>query len=279
MKTLIRLSFLFLPINASSQNFHLTAFGGYANYQGDLQDKRFTTQQAHAAFGGGLLYEFTEKIYLRANVTFATISAADSSETKNAARNLSFSSPIRDIHLGVEYDLFNIYDKGFTPYVFAGISFFHFNPSAIDSSGQKVFLQPLGTEGQGFYLDRKKYKLDQMAIPFGAGVKLAMGDNMRIGVEVGLRKTATDYLDDVSSTYADKNDLLLNNGPKAVEMAFRGGELKTGASYPAAGAQRGGAAKKDWYYFTGISLSWRIHKNEGGGSGRSSKLGCPSALY
>ena len=278
MRTLIRLSLLFLPFTANSQNFHLTAFGGYANYQGDLQDKRFTTKEAHAAFGGGLLYEFTEKIYLRANITVATVSATDKSDTKNVGRNLSFSSPIRDIHLGLEYDLLNIYDKGFTPYLFAGISYFHFDPSAIDSSGNKIYLQPLGTEGQGFYKDRKKYNLDQFAIPFGAGVKLAVGDNVRVGLEVGMRKTATDYLDDVSSTYADKNDLLLNNGPKAVEMAFRGDELKNGSTYPAAGSQRGGAAKKDWYYFTGITLSWRIHKNESG-SGRSSKLGCPSALY
>lgn len=84
-----------------------------------------------------------------------------------------------------------------------------------------------------------------------------------MGVEFGVRKLFTDYLDDVSTTYVDQNLLLLNRGAKAVELAFRGGELKNGATYPADGTQRGGNKAKDWYYFTGITASFRI-----GGSDR-----------
>ena len=263
-------------MHANAQNLHLTLFGGYANYQGDLQDKRYTTKQAHAAFGGGLLYEISNHFSARANVTYGTISAGDSL-SPNKIRNLSFSSPITEYHLGFEYNILDIYQNSFTPYIFAGLGYFHFNPSAIDSSGNKVFLQPLGTEGQGFYNNRKKYKLSQMSIPFGGGVKFALGDNVRVGMEIGLRKTNTDYLDDVSTTYADKAALQAFSGAKAVEMAFRGGELKSPLTYPAAGAQRGSAKHKDWYYFTGINLSYRFHATVGG-SGKSSKLGCPMSI-
>jgi hypothetical protein len=271
---------LLLSFTVQAQKFHVTVFGGVANYQGDLQDKRFTLDQSKPAFGAGLLYEISEKLYARANVTFGKISGNDKNNAKNSIRNLSFSSPVSDIHLGLEYNFFSIYERSITPYIFAGISNFSFRPSALDSTGNKVFLQPLGTEGQGFYQGRKPYKLNQFAIPFGGGLKFAFSENFRIALEVGLRKTNTDYLDDVSTTFVDEGLLLANRGPRAVDLAFRGDELKTGLSYPADGAQRGGAKFKDWYYFTGINLAIRLNGN-GGGGGRGAgkyKTGCPTKV-
>lgn len=276
MKTLLTLIFILFSLFSHAQNLSITAFGGFSNYKGDLQEKNFTATKSHPAYGAGLLYEITEKISARANFTVGKISAADKDGNKNKSRNLSFSSPVTDIHLGAEYSLFNIYEKGFTPYVFAGISYFKFNPSALDTSGDKVFLQPLGTEGQGFYDGRKKYNLSQFSLPFGGGVKLALGDNIRIGFEAGFRKTLTDYLDDVSTTYADKDLLTANNGPQAAELAFRGDELKGSLqAYPPAGDQRGQPKFKDWYYFTGLSVAFRLSSISGGG-GRKSGIGCPT---
>jgi hypothetical protein len=59
-------------------------------------------------------------------------------------------------------------------------------------------------------------------------------------------------------------------------MAYRGGEIKGGdPTYPAAGTQRGGASRKDWYYFSGFSLSIGINKN-----GHTPKgLGCPTKVW
>jgi hypothetical protein len=274
---IIALLFVF---NAQSQKLHVTIFGGFANYQGDLQNKRFTLDQSHPAFGAGLLYEINEKLYARANVTFGKVSGDDKKNAKNTVRNLSFSSPISDIHLGLEYNFFSLYERSITPYVFAGISNFNFKPSAIDSAGNNIFLQPLSTEGQGFYQGRKPYKLNQFAIPFGGGLKFAFNDNFRIAVEAGLRKTNTDYLDDVSTTFVDQALLLANRGPKAVELAFRGDELKSGLIYPADGAQRGGAKSKDWYYFGGINLAIRLHGSGNGGrkGGGKYKTGCPTRV-
>ena len=266
--------------NAKAQNVHLTAFGGFSNYQGDLQDKRFTLDQSHPAFGLGVLYEITAQLYARANVTFGKISGDDKNNSKNAIRNLSFSSPVTDIHLGLEYDLLNPYEHFIAPYLFAGISHFNFNPSAIDTAGRKVYLQPLSTEGEGFYQGRKKYQLGQFAIPFGGGIKLSLSENIRVGFEIGMRKTNTDYLDDVSTTYIDQNILFANRGQQAVNMAFRGGELKTGLTYPADGSQRGSAKSKDLYYFSGITLSIRLNGgDDGNSSALKSKTGCPTNVY
>lgn len=267
--------------NTNAQNLHLTLFGGVSNYQGDLQPKRFTFQQSGPAFGIGALYEITQKVYVRGNITFGKIKGSDFKSILNSSRNLSFSSQVTDIHLGLEYDLLNSYENSLTPFVFAGISAFHFNPSTIDSSGRKIFLQQLGTEGQGFFQGRTKYNLTQMALPFGAGVKLSLSENIRVRFEIGLRKTFTDYLDDVSSTYADQTLLLTNNGQRAVDLAFRGDEIKgSGTTYPVVNSQRGNPNSKDWYYFTGLGISFRLSPRfeNGGGSGRS-KTGCPVNVY
>ena len=276
IRSIFLISFSIVTLFVSAQKLQVTVFGGFTNYQGDLQDKRFTISQAHPAFGAGLLYDITEKFAVRATVTFGKVSGSDKYNAKNTVRNLSFASPVTDIHLGLEYSLFNLYERSLSPYVFAGISYFSFNPSTTDTSNRKVFLQPLSTEGQGFYQGRKKYSLNQFAIPFGGGVKFALNENIRLAFEIGMRKTNTDYLDDVSTTYIDQFVLLTNRGQQAVDLAFRGDDLKTGLNYPADGTQRGSAKSKDWYYFSGINLSIRLNRNEGSRSNRSkSQTGCP----
>ncbi|MEI8059773.1 MAG: DUF6089 family protein, partial [Ferruginibacter sp.] len=206
------------------------------------------------------------------------ISGDDKKVSKNAVRNLSFASPVTDIHAGLEYHILNIYEHRLVPYVFAGISYFSFNPSAKDTLGRTIYLQPLSTEGQGFYQGRKKYQLGQLAIPFGGGIKFAFNDNVQLGFEIGMRKTNTDYLDDVSTTYIDRLVLLANRGQQAVNMAFRGNELNVGLVYPSDGTQRGSAKSKDWYYFSGITLSIRLNGNRDD-AGRVNKTGCPTNIY
>jgi Domain of unknown function (DUF6089) len=271
---------LFFAAETAAQKINVTGFAGIGNYQGDLQDKPFTFSQSHFAGGVGVRYDVTSHFAARAAVTFGKVSGDDKYNSKNASRNLSFSSGITDVHIGVEYNIFNLEERSFTPYIFTGISYYHFNPYAIDTFGRKVFLQPLSTEGQGFYQNRKKYLLNQFAIPFGGGVKYALNDDVQVGFEIGMRKTNTDYLDDVSTTYADEFLLQSNRGQQAVQMAFRGDELKTGLTYPVAGSQRGSAKSKDWYYFSGFTISYRLQGgNNGGMRGRKYKTGCPTNIY
>jgi Domain of unknown function (DUF6089) len=262
-------------ITMSAQNLHLTVFGGFSNYQGDLQEKGYTIDQAHPAFGMGLLYDVNHYLSLRANVTRGTLSGNDRYNPRNFERNLNFSSPITDFHLGLEYNMINLNARRFSPYLFAGISYFKFDPSTKDSAGQKVYLQPLGTEGQGFYKDRKEYKLGQFAIPFGAGIKFNIRPYIRLAFEIGMRKTSTDYLDDISTTYIDPNILLLNRGSLAVDLAFRGDELKTGLTYPGDGNQRGKVENKDWYYFSGINIIIKL-RDAAKAYARNSKTRCPT---
>lgn len=274
---------LLIPTLSNAQKLNLELFGGFSNYQGDLQEKRFTTDQAKAAFGVGLRYNLTDHFSLRSHFTYAQLSAADN-KNKNFAlqqRNLSFESKITEGNLLVDYNFLSLDNYKFTPYIFAGIALFHFNPYTHDTSGNKVFLKPLSTEGQGLsqYPDRKEYRLTQFSIPFGGGIRWRVNDNVVLGYEIGLRRTSTDYLDDVSKTYVDEATLLAAKGPKAVEMAFRSGELKNGAVYPGDGTVRGSSKFNDWYYVSGITVSIGLGGGRGGSrggrGGNNGRMDCP----
>jgi hypothetical protein len=254
----ILLAGMFLPLLTQAQ-WNVNVYGGFSNYFGDLQERPFTTQQAHGSFGAGLQYDLTGHISILSNLIYANVSAADryASKADLRARNLSFETAIGEWNLLAEYNLLDPRQHKLTPYVFAGIALFHFNPYANDSSGHKVYLRPLSTEGEGLsqYPGQKPYSLTQMAIPFGGGLKFRISDRVTLAYEIGLRKLFTDYLDDVSSHYVDQATLQAAKGPEAVQMAYRGGEIKGGTGYPPDGTVRGNPKHKDWYYTSGLRLT------------------------
>ena len=277
---------------AFSQNVHVGIFGGLAAYQGDLTDKIIPKKVTNGAIGVTVNYELTPQIMLRGGFTYSIIGGADrfASDDSMLARNLAFETHLTEFSAVGEYYFFNLDEQKFSPYVFGGLAVFHFNPYAYSGTTDQIFLKPLSTEGEGLpgYADRKPYKLTQLALPFGAGVKYAFNDRVRLGLELGLRKLFTDYLDDVSSTYVDPADLLAAKGQQAVDMSYRGDELPGGnPNYPAKGAQRGGVKHKDSYYFLGLHLTYRLGTGEnsnrsgvfGGGNflgGKKKGYGCPS---
>jgi opacity protein-like surface antigen len=278
-------SLLLLASTVSSQKVHVGVFGGVSAYQGDLTDKIFPKKVTNGVIGVSVNYELTDQFMIRGGFNYSIVGGADrfSDDDSLRARNLAFETKLTEFSAIGEYYIFNLYDQKFSPYVFAGVAVYHFNPYAYDSTKQQIFLKPLSTEGEGLsqYPDRKSYSLTQLAIPFGAGVKYAFTDNLRLGLELGMRKLFTDYLDDVSTTYVDPNDLLAAKGQLAVDMSYRADELPGGNQvYPSKGAQRGGSNHKDWYYFFGLHLTYRLGGEGGGGtyysSGKKNKrFGCP----
>ena len=233
-----------------------------ANYQGDLQEKRYTLQGSRVALGLGASYAFNPRLSMRALVRYGKIAANDknNSDPLLVNRNLNFTNTITELSVVGQLHLFNSYKSRINPYVTAGVAVFRHNPYTYDTLGTKYFLKPLGTEGQGLsrYPDKQPYGLTQFSVPFGVGIKFAVTEAITIGWEIGARKTFTDYLDDVSGRYADRATLLSARGPKAVELAFRTGEIKSGAVYPTEGTIRGGARYDDWYYFSGVTLTYRF---------------------
>lgn len=274
---------IFISTVSISQPVSIHFTGGFANYNGDLQQRRVTLQQAKGAIGAGATFNFNDHLSVRSDYTFANIGADDKHNRKASlvSRNLNFSSRIYELTLMGEYDILNLNRHKVSPYVFGGVGLFHFAPYTTDELGKKVYLANLSTEGQGFLPGKKEYKRTDFNIPLGAGVKYALSDEIRIGFEMGLRVLRTDYLDDVSSVYVDQNTLLAARGQKAVDLAFRGDELKNNpASYPSRGTSRGNNKVNDFYYFglfrMDVRLNW-FDNAPRGLRGRGS-INCPIRL-
>ena len=261
---------------------HVGVAGGFANYNGDLLDKLYPKKLTNGHIGVSVHYELSDQLLLRGTYNFARIDGSDvvSDKEELRLRNLRFESAISEFFIGGEYHLFNLYEKRYTPYIFAGLAVFHFDPYTLDSTNRKYFLKPLSTEGQGIYPAKKEYSLMQPAIPFGGGIKFAITENLRIGIEFGFRKTFTDYIDDVSTSYPDFTDLLAARGQTAVDFSYRSNEIPGGsATFPTKDTQRGSAANKDIYYFTGLNLTFKPSFGNGGGGrgfGKRSRFGCPT---
>ncbi len=264
-------------ISVHAQKFSLGVFGGVSAYNGDLTEKAFPKKVTNGAIGITGNYELFPKITLRAGFTYAVVGGADrfSDKASQRARNLSFETAIYEFSAVGEYYFFDLERQFFSPYLMGGAAVYRFNPYAY-SNNQKVYLKPLSTEGQGIagYEASKPYSLTQLALPFGGGVKFALTNNIRLGVEVGFRKLFTDHLDDVSGNYVDQADLLAARGPLAVEMAYRGNQLPGGNAYPDKGAQRGSPKVNDWYYFGGLHLTYKFGNERA--FNRRNRLGCPT---
>lgn len=247
----------FLPVRAQRNEIGLML--GTSYYLGDLNpSKQFLLTKP----AGGVIYRYVinTRWAVKMNGLFGSLAGDDAVSKFNKKRNLSFKSNIFEISSQVELNFLpyitgNTEKNYFTPYIFTGISVFSFNPKA-DTNGVWFNLQPLGTEGQrtSMYPDRKPYSLVNVSLPFGLGFKYSVGKNVCIGVEWGLRKTTTDYIDDVSTTYADPVILAAENTAIAAVLADRS-LRNVGENINNTGLQRGNSATKDWYSFAAAFIT------------------------
>lgn len=192
-------------------------------------------------------------------------------ESFRKVRNLHFRSTLTEGYAAIElYPTYFIeqYDglRGkLRPYGLIGVGFFKFRPQALyyspNGTQRWVDLQPLRTEGEGMaeYPDRKQYKLTQMEIPMGFGAKYYLTDNMYVGMEILHRKTFTDYIDDVSTTYINPDlfdkYLTPENAVVAKQIYYRG---YSSTSRPDNGEMRGQKQNNDAFFSTLIRFGWRI---------------------
>ncbi len=287
MRKLFALVLLLLFTAVSKSQVQIGVFGGASNYLGDMTEKLY--QNPGVALGFNLGYQLTDRINLRGGFTYAKVKAADSLNTQQdiVLRNLSFQTSITELSVVGEFNTFDLNIKAWTPYLFGGLAVYHFNPYTFNQQGLKVFLQPLGTEGQGLpgYPQTKLYSRAQLAIPFGGGFKYNISDKVRIALEVGLRKLFTDYLDDVSGNYADPNELMAERGQPSVDLSYREDELPSGdLNYPVKGETRGSPKYKDYYYFSGLHLTYVLSTGDGSSRlysskrGRNKRFGCPTVF-
>jgi hypothetical protein len=236
---------------------HGIALGG-SNYQGDLA-KKIVLGESHLAYGIFSRYNISDYWSFRGALQYGKISGSDAHFDEYKYRNLNFQTNLWELSAIMEFNFLpfgtNPLTNDLTSYAFFGVSGFRFNPKALYKD-ELHELKPLRTEGQ---TNKSSYGLVQLAIPFGGGLKYSLSKNWVFGVELGWRKIFTDYLDDVSTTYQDRAELVAARGQLSADLSDRSWEVEgVGEPLAAKGNMRGDPNLKDWYIFSMFSLSYRI---------------------
>ena len=209
-------------------------------------------------------------------------------------RNLQFKSPLFEAYAAVEFYptvFFEQYDglQGkIRPYGVIGAGIFKFKPQgkyyAPNYTSRWVDLQPLRLEGQGMaeYPNRKEYKLHSFEIPMGVGVKYYIKENMYVGLEVMHRKSFTDYVDDVSTTYIDNtyfgNYLTPEQAAMANQLYYREYYVpyQTNLNRPSRNEQRGNPKQNDSFFSSIIKFGWRLNDWNSPNGRALRQLKCPA---
>jgi hypothetical protein len=249
---LLLLFFIFLTIGVKAQrSSELGVAGGVSYYIGELNPgKPFTLVQP--AYGAFYRLNINSRIAWQLHGNRGKVKGDDAVSNFFPNRNLTFESSVTEIGAQFEVNFMDYFigsvKHRITPYVFGGMGIFMFKPTGV-IDGTKYELKPLATEGQGLAGRPKEYKLTSVSFPFGLGAKFSLNQYVGIGIEWGMRKTTTDYLDDVSTTYyldlagktpADASPTELASDPTLSHQA----EM-----------QRGNSKNKDWYSFALVSIS------------------------
>ena len=259
-----------LPLHAQMYDsfVHDGEFGaslGLSHYFGDLNP---TGKLNKPKFSGGLFYRKQINNYvgirLSGNYLFLGYSDKYSDNPFQRRRNLSFNTDIWEMAISGDFNFFKFLpgfpEYRFTPYVSLGIGIFSYNPYTY-LNGTKVYLRPLGTEGQGspLYPNRKQYGTTALCIPFGLGVKYALNEKMNLFAEVTYRFTNTDYIDDVSTTYApDAYPAVGANGNPTTWFLLQDRSYETGTVIGIKGRQRGTSLKNDSYVSLQVGVSFNL---------------------
>lgn len=209
------------------QRYEWVAAVGASQFLGDVggrnqigSDWFFDLDAASTRYviNAGFRYRISEYVSAKTGLTFAEVYGDDqyTEEPFRNNRNIHFRSPVVEWSaqieaswmkesIGSRYKIRRVRGRGrkgsqVYVYGFVGIGVMYMNPMA-KFNGKWHSLRPLRTEGQGFVPSREQYSNWQFVIPFGVGMKYALDKKSSIGLEYGLRKTFTDYMDDVSTTY------------------------------------------------------------------------------
>ncbi len=283
------LTILLLPIFSQAQKWKRQrveyCFGiGATNFLGDLggRDQQGTDgimdyewRATRWAIGLGYRYQIGRDWFVKGNAYYVLVSGDDTltREPARARRQLKFKSHVVELSAQLEYLLVrqksgHIYRlrgvRGkswfrFEVYALAGIGGIWFNPKGEQGQNWQS-LRPLHTEGQGLPGGPNQYKAFSLVFPYGIGIKRNLGGSVRsrhfgswnLTLELTLRKTFTDYLDDVSTVYYDPEAIRAAYGDEAAYFSNPSGIHGTEP-----GQQRGDETDKDAYLMGIIGINYK----------------------
>jgi OmpA-OmpF porin, OOP family len=177
---------------------------GGMNYQGDIIPDKFSLSNAAIGYSIFGRYNFSEAFALRLGYVGGNTSDNDANYPSRVTRGFSFTGKINEIHLVAEwaptaksmytYTNNGVYEfrRQLVPYVFAGV--------AAGSSSASTKVKSATTS------DETGSSNSYLAVPFGVGFRYPISAKTKIGIEIGMRYTNSDYLDGFSKRANPNNN-------------------------------------------------------------------------
>lgn len=224
LKRIILFFITFYLVNNFAYSQRTTDFGillGRSYYLGEVNPKRHHGKGVGSfTIGAMLRRNLNERYSIKANLNRTTLKAEDDvvDFAFNQIRNASFETKLTEFSASIEFNFLpyrNGTKKGFTPYIFVGASMVWYNPETF-VNGVEVVTEETDSKSS-------------LALPFGPGFRLSLGNKVSLGFEWGFRRTNNDYIDGLPNL---KNDIQ--------ELSK---EYDT-----------------DWFVVTGFTLTYRISK-------------------
>jgi len=272
------------------------SFGvGAANFLGDLggADKigtngfeDFELSTTRYALQAGYRYRILRDLYVKGGLTYAEVRGSDylTEEPARRMRELTFESHLVELGAQLEYMLIRqksghlyrlrgVRGKSwfrFEVYLFGGIGGLWYNPTAKAPDGDWFSLRDMHTEGQGLPGGPEQYSGLTFVLPYGIGIRRSLGgagsrrfSPWSITLELSMRKTFSDYIDDVSDVYYDNDKIRANYGNDAAYFADPSGNfsgLVDDGDGNLIGQQRGDKDDNDAYMLGIIAINYKIQK-------------------
>lgn len=240
----------FLSWRYNDRYFSVSLGTGSSTYFGELNYKNSINTQ-FSLISAGIEARLLKRVGARIGVDYFTLEGTDSNapdSTFEKQRNLSFES--RNFQVRLDGIFYLKPYKGdfhkrwrFDPYLVAGVGYLQYNPAA-QFAGQRFLLRDAQTEGES-------YKKWAFTVPMGVGAKFRINEFLNVNFELLYHLAFTDYLDDVSKTYATEFDSSI-----AAFLSDRKDEV--GVIAPdlydqiGPGAKRGNASNNDSFLLIGI---------------------------
>ena len=234
--------------------------GGIDERRGGVADMKL--DYTRWTVGGFYRYRFSNRFAIKGSLNYIRLSGDDSKTLNPArrARNLNFKNDMLELDAHLELYIYKVNDVGgtgrytsdFNLYVFGGVGTFYSSPKGQDVSGEWVSLRPLQTEGVS-------YSPISFSLPVGLGFYYTIERKYRLGMEVSWRTTFTDYIDDVSTAYANDYDGISNKTTQAlIDEINVENDTKIKMTSFDKGSKRGDSEHNDSYATITASFSWAI---------------------
>ena len=220
----IILSFLMsLPFLGLAQNkVDLGVFLGYGEHGSDVHSwgrhGAMLTENSAFAYGANIKLNFKDNLGLRLNYWGSEISGQDATLIElpgHDLRDYSFTSPIKELSLVLEYDLIGkkrwqnkegeslkatggSFRRAISPYLFGGAGLSFTNP-VVDFGDSPL------SENESEDIDNTK--TTNFQIPIGGGIRFDLTPTVYVSAEASSRVPINDYLEGISdSANPEKND-------------------------------------------------------------------------